>query len=519
MIEAKQYIGVTIGPIYDTLVLTSTPAGLWGASFLFSSIARELCDRFGKFMTLVSPYYHPEDTPFVDHLGIGLFPDHLIFERDEAALEDIEGIVVEVKEYAADLLCASGVHAEEPVKEYYREYLQIHVVAFASAGNPILDSSQALDAVELERSFPVVEKVNPILACLELPRTPLSRDVGGRNDAIKNSRMVRESIRSDAWQLLKPNGGIRELEDIAGSGVKIKDRPKGSNFKKYTYYAIVQSDGDNMTNMIEACKGDAGIRVFSKKCLEYVAEAAKAVKAYGGVTIYAGGDDLLFIAPVENEKGDNLFLLINKICGEFAKSFGEGEGTPTVSFGVAMCYYKFPLYEAFSIANKMLFGKAKRVLGKNALALTLQKHSGASLELGFPHLNDNGCLIRMVALLNNLPKEEVEEKHLSSAAFHLRQHEVLFAHAVHLWQCTGNTAILENVFNNTFDADMHSESGIREYLNGVFELMWEAHQCQTETEIPDHLNSEIKEALPRLRSMDGLLRLISFFLEKGREES
>lgn len=514
--EPKNYIGVTIGPIYDTLMLTSTPAGLWGASYLFSSISRELCGRLGRLMTLVSPYYDAEDPLFHDHLGVGLLPDHLIFEQGEATLEDVRGIVDEVKDFVADLLCASGTRADETVRDFYRQYLQIHTVAFAGAGNPILDSAQALDAIELERSFPAVEKLNPILACLELPE---SRGTAGRNDAVKNSRMVRETIRYGAWQLLQPGGGIRDLEDIAGDGIKIKDRTRENSFKKYAYYAIVQSDGDSMSNVIKACGNEIKIREFSQKCLKYASDAAQKVRKYGGVTIYAGGDDLLFIAPVENREGGNIFGLMEDIRGVFAQTFGEGDGAPTVSFGMAVCYYKFPLYEAFSLAVNMLFGIAKKEEGKNALALTLQKHSGQTVELVFPRISGNECLKQITGLIENLLKADAEEKMLSSAVTHLRQFEALFTHAVQVWKDTNDTGALNNAFKNTFDAGPHSEGGAKAYLEGVKKLMKQAHLCRAKSETPEPSGEKPNEAMQRLRAMDGMLRLIKFYLEKGREES
>ena len=38
------YIGLTIGPIFDTLNLASTPAALWAGSYLFSSLTKTICE-------------------------------------------------------------------------------------------------------------------------------------------------------------------------------------------------------------------------------------------------------------------------------------------------------------------------------------------------------------------------------------------------------------------------------------------------------------------------------------------
>jgi CRISPR-associated protein Cmr2 len=520
MPETKRCVGITVGPISDTLMLTSSPAGLWGASYLMSEVSRMLCILLREEikLTLVSPYYDEADPVLQERRGIGLFPDHLIFEMGEADFEEILPVIEKVKNRAADLLCPEGKSADQVVRAFVHDYLQIHVVAFESGGNAILDSAHLLDAIELERSFPCVEKENPILSCLDVPRKLDGDTTHGRNAAIKSSNLVRKTVQEGCWQLLKKDGTIRNTQDIAGNDIPFQDRAKEQRFKKYSYYAIVQTDGDNMSKTIERC-GNDGIRGFSKRCLMYASAGAEAVREYGGVTIYAGGDDLLFIAPVENEQGKNLFDLLQTIREKFEAQFLAGEEAPTLSFGIAICYYKYPLYEAFGLALQMLFGKAKKTEGKNALALTLQKHSGKSVELLFPGINHNACWSELKELIKSLQAKDAQEKLLNSAVTHLRQFEVLFANAARLWEAGWEDAVIDNVFKNVFDVEVHDRIDMSGYLTRVRKLFKLADQCVTEKmEAPSELDAETRKVLPRLRAMDGMLRLVKFFFEKGQEE-
>ena len=43
--ENKDYYGITVGPISHTINLTSSPGGLWMASFLFSYIVKKLVKK------------------------------------------------------------------------------------------------------------------------------------------------------------------------------------------------------------------------------------------------------------------------------------------------------------------------------------------------------------------------------------------------------------------------------------------------------------------------------------------
>ena len=87
---SNTYIGLTIGPIFDTLNLASTPAALWAGSYLFSSLTRTICELLvsEKYNIpaeyIVSPYFEP-DAPLLNRKdGVGLFHDRVIFRVDDA---------------------------------------------------------------------------------------------------------------------------------------------------------------------------------------------------------------------------------------------------------------------------------------------------------------------------------------------------------------------------------------------------------------------------------------------------
>lgn len=44
----KYYVGITVGPIADTMAYSSAPVALWFASYLFSSLVRNLCIEIEK---------------------------------------------------------------------------------------------------------------------------------------------------------------------------------------------------------------------------------------------------------------------------------------------------------------------------------------------------------------------------------------------------------------------------------------------------------------------------------------
>ena len=78
----RSYVGITIGPIFDTICDADSPAALWFASSFFSDITRRICkellDENNGILDvqIYSPFYS-EDINLED--GVGKFHDRIIF--------------------------------------------------------------------------------------------------------------------------------------------------------------------------------------------------------------------------------------------------------------------------------------------------------------------------------------------------------------------------------------------------------------------------------------------------------
>ena len=184
---------------------------------------------------------------------------------------------------------------------------------------------------------------------------------------------------------------------------------------------------------VEISEQSDRINSFSKACLDYAGEAAKLVGKYGGMTIYAGGDDLLFIAPVHS-----IFSLCSELDEMFKKTLKKGleeVNLPdnginvSLSFGVAVQYVKYPLYEALERARVQLY-KAKESCGKrsngsgisggNRLGIELVKHSGKTVQL----MIENEKLDVIDHLINY--RATTNDQALESVLYSLQDTEIIF---------------------------------------------------------------------------------------------
>lgn len=115
----------------------------------------------------------------------------------------------------------------------------------------------------------------------------------------------------------------------------------------------------------------------------------------------------------------------------------------TLSFGVSFTYYKYPLYEALEKSRDTLFEVAKNYKGKNAVAISIQKHSGQSFEFCVGKNED--AYGKFLELTKSVLSKETELPH---AVHHkLEQYSKVFESIPQ--ERIGST------FENIFNEDIH----------------------------------------------------------------
>jgi CRISPR-associated protein Cmr2 len=492
---SNKYIAITIGPIQETLETAERPAALWLASFLFSHISQKLCERIAAAVgeeNIVSPWYAQDDPDGDTTNGIGMFHDRIIARRtDDLDMDKIQEIIGSVKKEVAQAF--SGSDGSAYTANWFSRYMQIHAVEFEGKENLFAESAPILDALELEKNFVPVTQHNPL------------------NEAVKDNESIKKiagkfgvKIR-EKWQLTSADGSdLRDLGDISG-------KPLKSGMKKHSYFAVIQSDGDNMSKYAPVLGSDIVRDEFSRALHCFSQAAAEIVGKFGGVTIYAGGDDLLCIVPVEspNEGQGTVVDLLSRIQKDFQSLLGTEHGSPTLSFGVAISYYKHPLYEAFQEAGDMLFAHAKQG-EKNAAAFSLLKHSGQNARFAISHFDSNPC----IGMLSDLIEANlVTEDYLNSASKKIFEFLPLFAFALSQSYNADDPALV-NVFNNTFDSGVHSSVGFGKQSEKIRNLLFASGGSVSAIDLP--AGTTAKDA--RLYALDAMLRFVKFFKEK-REES
>lgn len=493
----KKYIGITIGPILDTMLDASSPAAMWFSSFLFSDITRRICEKlvsenkFGK-VEIYSPYYSEEVNIYQD--GVGKFHDRILFSIEPESMdyeERLKAIIDSVKSETVQYFQGIPDFDQNQAKQFLVQYFQIYyVIQDELENNIILDMSDQLSAMELMKTFPKDNSVNPIVSLL------LGYE-DGKNQLIKKSTLYQNVQNKEA---LEQNGTIRTIEMIAASAAT-------GNLKSEKYFAVVNADGDRMGGMLSKLNNDQ-LNQFSKKLFDHASNAAMAIKKYGGMTIYAGGDDLLFLAPVIGNDGNTILNLCDKIRSEFADLMKDGgEASPTLSFGVAVQYYKAPLYEALEKSRNLL-ADSKNQEGKNRTTLHLQKHSGQSVYLSIP--NDHLVEIEEFLKIGMQGTDSDETNTLHSQIYVLEQFKPLYQELI-------QRAFEENMQRDKFVElwchlfDNISQTVYLDYVKQIAGFFYDKFVVSEDKKLA--AVSEVKG----ITVLSTLLRLKKFLKEKGNE--
>ncbi len=459
----KNYAAITIGPIVETISNVSTPGALWCASGMFSNITGSLCEKIlKKFpdVRIISPAYNKAlENKDIKNDGIGRWHDRIFFCTSvdiDFICDMLSEISKEVKnELAENIAKAIEASNVNKVKDYIRDYIQINWVtassdiAEADGKNCILNLSKYLDSMELSANFTYNETDSPLAKLF-------NGKAESKNHFIKNCWLIPEN--KDV-QLLNKKGNIRDISDIANP-LNINDSKKS-----LSYFAIVQSDGDGIGKCLEGCEKPDDVEAFSDACIKYTGAAAKLIGEYGGLTVYAGGDDLLFIAPLEGINGGNIFTLCKNITNTFKNSFEEFNQkrncfVPTLSFGISVNFTSSPLYEAVKEVFLLLTKDAKSG-EKNKIALSLHKHSGQSVKFVAPNRWDYGApLFELEKLIDkNAETTKDNDETLKSVLYMLDT----FKDSYEL--CRERNIDTKFFFENTFDNA--GQSGSMAYINAI----------------------------------------------------
>ena len=488
-----KYIALTLGPITRTIEMAENTRSLWAASYLFSYLGKQIIQPF-KERKFLLPYISNEmfEKSFK---GAGVFPDRYIFKAETiSGKDDFDALTERVETVIHELAASIGKvirYDDRVIEAYLKKFFKVYFFEkdFKAENEKDIKKACEKSLALLEMQDSVVPKVNDSMLFLN-----------SFFDRVTNSFLAKDAGLEDGFQTI--------VKISSGDDVETPKHPH------QRYVAIVKADGDSMGKAFENVSDS---NKLSQALFEFNKEAVKAIHAYNGLPVYIGGDDLLFFAPVyttvkekESAKQSSLFSLLQELDNKFHSCIKETEleEQPTLSFGVSITYYKYPMFEALKLADSLL-GKAKAGDSKNPknnIVFSIQKHSGQT-RAALLHKGNESTLLKFNTLTNDfmvtINEEEEEDgkevdkkdderksdgkKVLASVMHGLREKEQLLTIALE------QESMLGNFFDNNYDEPVHKK--YIKFFTDLKELLWASYQefsesdklCRLEDSLPKNM--------------------------------
>lgn len=186
------------------------------------------------------------------------------------------------------------------------------------------------------------------------------------HDSVRNERLC--PLRPDA-----PDGVRKYIGSLLESICEAKGEDGHVVGPPATFYALLHADGDRLGLLLEklhAPDGGEDRLDVSRALADFTCKVPDIVRKHDGVTVYAGGDDVLAMLAVPKA-----LACAAELSECYRSSFNRYRGA-TLSAAVLFTHVRLPLSESLAKARRLLNDVAKEENGRDSLAAGVLKHSG-----------------------------------------------------------------------------------------------------------------------------------------------
>lgn len=228
---------------------------------------------------------------------------------------------------------------------------------------------------------------------------------------VKGNKGIYQKFAYDA-QLLYPNRLEVEIktwagcDDGVGDNLKLLQEKLKPLFKEYgepyRYGALLLADGDRMGELLDKAQTQKQHQAITQALSNFAGGVADVMRDYRGHCIYAGGDDVLGLVPLDKarECADALQQAFKNSLDKVADEL-KVDKKPTLSVGLAICHLMTP----FGVVRELAGQAEKYAKGdhiqknlensdiherRNALGVLLSVRGGNDIKLRFNWSDKNG---------------------------------------------------------------------------------------------------------------------------------
>lgn len=499
------YLAITIGPIYKTMQQARKTREAWISSYFFSLLMKHIYTVAKSKGSVILPTEKSKDNFF----GAGIYPDRLIMTlTDENIDVQTQIIDIAIKEFATNIKIEYNT---------INSYLNIH---FIKISKEEIKSLVILNDKKEEITSDI-HKLNYLLDVKELNLSYQNSDSSFFTELFKHAtrkELYKTEFNSKKYKFdsifdisAQHSNALKEAKATITDNDNIEvELLKNENFlnklkKHEKYIAIIQADGDNFGKVVASFNDDGEkLNNFSKDLVAFSEKASAMIDSFGGTIIYIGGDDILAFCPVKDNSNKTIFDLIDELNKEFHKVFDKPhyiENKVSLSYGLSITYYKYPLNEAMKLAYQLLMYKAKKQPHKNCIAFQLLQHSGQTQET-ILEFGDNNNFNSFLIMIDNFSEKD---KLLQSLTHTLIEDKIL------LQECLKNKDRLNGYFLNHYNTNEKTKD-VKDFIDAVKKNLFSTYKKLVEQneKNPEKIKETKNIEFETLSQLNTLCRTINF---------
>lgn len=198
-----------------------------------------------------------------------------------------------------------------------------------------------------------------------------------------------------------------------------------------SFYAMILADGDRLGRLV----GRLGGETVGRALAAFTSSVPSVVRNDDGVTVYAGGDDVLAMLPVRKA-----LQCAASLAECYRSAFPDTEAEATLSAAVVFAHVRLPLRAVLDEAHRLLDAVAKDGNGRNSLAAGVLKPGGLYCQWTTTWTRarpGDGDPVRAVELIDDLVGHlgrATTEPGLSSALIYRIRETLTLLCGVERWQ-------------------------------------------------------------------------------------
>ncbi|MBK1695136.1 type III-B CRISPR-associated protein Cas10/Cmr2 [Chromatium weissei] len=166
------------------------------------------------------------------------------------------------------------------------------------------------------------------------------------------------------------------------NAVKHALKALGQKTSPSPFYAILLMDGDSLGQLLQS-KIENAPKKISVALNQFTAAVPEIVHKHNGFLIYAGGDDVLALFPMEDALKGAAAIRACYLTA-FQKAFNDKKNHSTISAAITFAHVKTPLTRLLHNSHHLLDEIAKDATGRDALAVRVEKGSGETIKWAQP---------------------------------------------------------------------------------------------------------------------------------------